>query len=121
MILITDGVDTCGGDPCSYIKTLKMRGISLRVDVVGLDIRRDNAKGKLDCIAKNSGGKYYGADTAAKLIESVSRSVSRAISGQVIINPEHNKEIKNPETPPELIPILPMDTFDHKKKDASKK
>lgn len=116
IILITDGVDTCGKNPCSYIKTLAMKGISLKVDVVGLDIRRDGAKKKLDCIAKNSGGKYYDADTAAKLIDSVSASVSRAISGQVITNSSEGSKIKNIETPPDLVPILPMDHFDSKKK-----
>ena len=119
IILITDGVDTCGHDPCAYIKTLASKGIKLRVDVVGLDIRRDNAKKKLGCISKSSGGKYYDADTAAKLIESVSRSVSQAISGEVILNPE--SQIKNPETPPELIPILPMDTFDTQSEKLNKK
>lgn len=115
IILITDGVDTCGLDPCAYIKTLKFKGIDLKVDIVGLDIRRDFAKKKLDCIAKNSGGKYYDADTAAKLIDSVSNSVSRAISGQVITGGgDSGANITNPLTPAELIPIVPMDSFDPK-------
>lgn len=112
IILITDGVDTCGHDPCAYIKTLKPRGIDLKVDIVGLDIRRDFAKKKLDCIATSSGGKYYDANTAADLIDSVSHSVSQAISGEVIIGGSEENKMKNTLTPAELIPILPMDHFD---------
>lgn len=109
IILISDGQDTCGPDPCAYIQTLAPRGINVKIDIVGLGLRHDRAaRNQLDCIAKSSGGKYYDADTAAQLIESVSHSVSKAISGSVI-TPGTNAgaNVKNTETPPELIPILP--------------
>lgn len=107
IILISDGQDTCLQDPCSYIRQLHARGINIKIDIVGLNIAERAARDQLNCIADASGGKYYNADTAAKLIESISHSVSQAISGQVIIPGQ--TQIKNPETPPELIPILPMD------------
>ena len=108
IILITDGAETCGFDPCAYIRTLPARGIDCKVDIVGLDLKHDkHAKSQLDCIAKNSGGKYYDADTAAKLIESVAKSVSKAIQGTVL-TPDESKKIVNPNTPPELIPIVPL-------------
>jgi hypothetical protein len=107
IILISDGQDTCGEDPCAYIKSLRSRGINIKLDIVGLNIEENAARDQLNCIAANSGGKYYNADTAAKLIESISHSVSQAISGQVIIPGKTN--VRNVETPPELIPILPMD------------
>ncbi|MBK9143513.1 MAG: VWA domain-containing protein [Candidatus Melainabacteria bacterium] len=107
IILITDGAETCGHDPCAYVKTLPARGIELKLDIVGLDLKRDNhARQQLNCIATNSGGKYHDAKTASELIESVSHSVSKAISGKVVIGGESNN-IANPETPPELVPILP--------------
>lgn len=107
IILISDGQDTCLQDPCSYIRQLHARGINIKIDIVGLNIAEKEARNQLNCIAQASGGQYYNADTSSKLIESISHSVSQAISGQVII-PGQSK-IKNPETPPELIPILPMD------------
>lgn len=107
IILISDGQDTCGADPCAYIRQLHARGINIKIDIVGLNIAERAAREQLNCIAHTSGGQYYNADTAAKLIESISHSVSQAISGQVILPGQNN--IKNPETPPELIPILPMD------------
>ncbi len=103
IILITDGADTCGEDPCAYIATLPYRGINIKVDVVGLDLRDKNSKRKLDCIAKLSNGKYYDAHTTPELMDSISHSVSQAISGVVMTNKGQNKL-----TPPELIPIVPM-------------
>ncbi len=122
LILITDGEDTCNQDPCAYIMTLPMRGIKLKVDVVGVDLKRQpDARKKLDCIAKGSGGKYYDANTAADLIKSVSASINQAVSGRVIIKPSAPEEPNsntntdkptpnpiNTETPVELQKMEPV-------------
>lgn len=116
IILISDGEDTCGFDPCAYIQTLPARGVSLKVDILGLNLGKEkNARKQLDCIAKSSGGKYYDNDTSAKLIDSISHSVSQAISGSVIIpgkQPAEKSQILNLETPPELTPIIPAQSLD---------
>ncbi|MBZ0189384.1 MAG: VWA domain-containing protein [Candidatus Obscuribacterales bacterium] len=120
IILITDGAETCGHDPCAYIQTLAARGIDLKVDVVGLDLRRDvSARNQLNCIASKSGGKYYDAKTASELIESVSNSVSKAISGKVVIGSDKDN-IANPDTPPELIPIVPMGRLEDTRSESQK-
>lgn len=113
IILITDGDDTCGYDPCAYIQTLPRRGIALKVDVLGLLKKHDNAKARLDCIARNSGGKYYDNDTSAQLLDSISHSVSAAISG-VVITPgaKPAQNIINTETPEELTPIVPAGSLE---------
>jgi len=106
VILITDGMDTCGGDPCRTISSFPAYGIKIKVDVVGVDLKRDqNARRELNCIAEASGGHYYDANTAAQMIDSISASVNQAISGRVIM--KTGKE-KNVETPPELQPMQPM-------------
>lgn len=118
IILITDGADTCNGNPCEVIKQLPLYGIKLKVDVVGLDLRREPlARHQLNCIAQESGGKYYDANTAADLIDSVSQSVSKAIEGRVIIRPSSGTggsgaNPVNIMTPPELVPIEPMKSID---------
>lgn len=100
LILITDGAETCGGNPCQYVRRLHEIGIKVKVDIVGLGLRKDRgARDQLNCIAEASGGKYYDANTAAELIESVSRSVSKAISGRVLTKGTQG------ETPPDLVPL----------------
>jgi Ca-activated chloride channel family protein len=106
LILITDGADTCGGNPCAYIRSLPYLGIKLKVDVVGVDLKRDpSARAQLNCVAERSGGKYYDANTAAELVDSVSKSVGSALSGKVLPHPGANG--KNTETAPELVPTNP--------------
>lgn len=107
IILITDGCDTCNGDPCRFIQELPAYGIKIKVDVVGLELKHDrSARSQLNCISEGSGGKYYDANTAAELIESISNSVNKAISGRVIAKP--GMSVKNSETPPELQQIQPF-------------
>jgi hypothetical protein len=107
LILISDGADTCGGDPCRFIRQLPMLGIKIKVDIVGLELKHDReARNELNCIAESSGGKYYDANTAAELVESVSRSVNMAISGRVLVRP--STPATNTETPPELQQLQPF-------------
>lgn len=85
IILISDGAETCGGDPCQYIDRLNRLGVKLKVDIVGLGLRRDFlAKRQLDCIAQKSGGKFYDANTSGELVNSINTSVREAISGKVL-------------------------------------
>jgi Ca-activated chloride channel family protein len=109
IILISDGADTCDGHPCKFIEQLPKYGIKLKIDVVGLDLKEQNAKEQLNCIAESSGGKFYDANTAGDLIKSVSTSVDRAISGRVIMHPKMravNTEVL-PDNSPSSTPITP--------------
>lgn len=85
VILISDGAETCGGDPCQYIERLTRIGVQLKIDIVGLGLRRDReAKQQLDCIAQKSGGKFYDANTSGEMVNSITASVREAISGKVL-------------------------------------
>jgi Ca-activated chloride channel homolog len=87
IILISDGADTCGGDPCRLIRMLPAYGIRIKIDVIGLDLKRDHeARAQLNCITESSGGKYYDANSAEQFIDSVQESVNTAITGRVIQN-----------------------------------
>lgn len=61
ILLLSDGEETCGGDPIKYACDLKSRGIL--VDVIGLSVTGAVAK-QLDDIAKCGGGEYYSVDSA---------------------------------------------------------
>ena len=70
VILISDGKETCGGDPCGVAEQLHDSGIKLKVEVVGFDISAVD-KRELECIARVSGGKFYSAKDAQSLTDSV--------------------------------------------------
>ncbi|WP_101069177.1 vWA domain-containing protein [Roseovarius salinarum] len=76
VLLVSDGLEVCGGDPCAVARDLAGRGIRTRVHVVGFDLSAEE-KAALQCVADNGGGMYLTADTAPELVEAVTR-VGRA-------------------------------------------
>lgn len=66
IILVSDGKETCGGDPCAVARELRQAGIEVKIHVVGFDIKPDE-RAQLECIARVTGGKYFDAATAAEL------------------------------------------------------
>ncbi|TPE44313.1 vWA domain-containing protein [Pontibacter mangrovi] len=55
VILITDGLESCGGDPCATSEALQKKRIFLRPFVIGIGIEREH-ENQLDCI-----GQYFNA------------------------------------------------------------
>lgn len=60
LVLISDGIETCDGDPCAVAASASQRGINMQVHVVGFDVDAD-ARSQLECIAKAGGGQYFNA------------------------------------------------------------
>ncbi|MBI2810400.1 MAG: VWA domain-containing protein [Candidatus Melainabacteria bacterium] len=101
VILITDGADTCGGDPCAYLTMLRAHGIRMKVDVVGVDLAREKAaREQLKCITAVSLGKYYEANSSTQLIEGIGSSVDAAISGKVLPKVKTDEPV-SPESKPD--------------------
>ncbi len=71
LVLLTDGKETCGGNPAEVAKTLagKLR-LSYGVNVIGFDVQ-DDERNALAGIAHAGKGKYYNAQTASELVEIV--------------------------------------------------
>lgn len=62
ILLLSDGEETCGGDPVAYACKLKEAGIV--VDVIGLDVDGAVAK-QLTAISQCGGGAYYSVNNAS--------------------------------------------------------
>ena len=58
IILITDGGENCGGDPCAFANSLVAQRKDVTIDVV---LVSSNSK-ELVCLAKTTGGKFYNTD-----------------------------------------------------------
>ncbi len=70
IILVTDGEETCDGDPCSAAKALRESGAEVRVDVVGFGLTPQVAD-TLKCVAENSGGLYVDAKDGPSLAQTL--------------------------------------------------
>ncbi|MFN2744590.1 MULTISPECIES: VWA domain-containing protein [Bacillus] len=62
--IVTDGEETCGGDPVKAAKDLRESNIKTIVNIVGLDVKTVKEKEKLKNVAKAGGGKLIEAESA---------------------------------------------------------
>lgn len=72
VVLISDGLETCGGDPCKIAGDLKKKGLKLVIHVVGFDVDKAAVK-QLECIAAAGGGSFFKADNLAQLKEALNK------------------------------------------------
>ena len=66
IVLISDGIETCEGDPCQTAQKLAMAGAETRVHAIGFDVDA-SAREQLECIAKAGKGVYLDASNASSL------------------------------------------------------
>ncbi len=67
VILITDGEETCGGDPAEAIEALKAAGVDVRLNIVGFAIQETDLKQAFRNWADLGDGHYFDAGDAAQL------------------------------------------------------
>lgn len=89
ILLISDGLETCEGDPCAVAGTLSQRGINVKVNVIGFDVDA-KARAQLECVARAGGGEYFNAKDAGEFKVAVARV---------------QEVVKAPEPEPEPAPL----------------
>ena len=78
VILVTDGLESCNGDPCAAAKALAEKGIVSKIHVVGFGIDKKSVS-QLECIVKPSGGLLLEANSAAELAKDFDTIVKTAL------------------------------------------
>ena len=78
IILVSDGVETCGGNPCATAARLKATGLNLVVHTVGFDLSPQAAR-SIACIAASTGGRFLQAKDAASLKDALSIAVTESV------------------------------------------
>ena len=78
LILITDGKETCGGDPAAAAKALCEAGIGVKSYVIGLDVDAA-ARTELNNVAIAGCGEYFDAKDSASLARSLASITERGI------------------------------------------
>ncbi len=78
IIMVSDGEETCGGDPCAVAKALAESQAEVRIDVVGFGLAPDVAR-TLGCIAENSSGVYTDAQDGAALAQTLEELIAATI------------------------------------------
>jgi hypothetical protein len=75
VILVTDGEETCDGDPAAVIRELAVSGTGVRVNIVGFAINELMLQETFAEWARLGRGKYFNAGDAAELAASLRESI----------------------------------------------
>lgn len=72
IVLVSDGEETCGEDPCEVARRLGQQAVGLRVDTVGYGVD-DSTRRQLSCIAAATSGTYTEAPDGDSLTVELAR------------------------------------------------
>lgn len=88
IVLITDGIEACEGDPCAMALMLQNKGISLKPYVIGIGLDLETKKA-FECV-----GKFYDADNEDRFKDVLKEVVKQALnqtSAQINLLDIYNK------------------------------
>ncbi|BCW90680.1 hypothetical protein sos41_38540 [Alphaproteobacteria bacterium SO-S41] len=75
IILITDGEETCDGDPAAEIEALKAKGVDARISIVGFAVDDQALKDTFSAWAAAGGGGYFDATKPGDLAPAVRKAL----------------------------------------------
>lgn len=74
IVLLSDGIETCSGDPCAAVGAAKKSGADFLLHVIGFDLSKENVA-SLECAAQAGGGLYFDAKNADELKAALNQAV----------------------------------------------
>lgn len=78
IILVSDGEESCGGDPVAVAKALIAKGFKVKIHTIGIDVDAA-AKAQLEGISGATGGQYKDARDVASLTSSLQQLTQDAL------------------------------------------
>ena len=80
VVLLTDGEETCNGDPCALGKSLNKDGVNLTVHVIGFQMKNFTWMGEtsildVKCLAQETGGLYISAENEEDLVKAFQQTL----------------------------------------------
>jgi hypothetical protein len=76
VVLVTDGEETCDGNPLAEIERLKASGIGISLNIVGFAIEDNELATQFTEWAQAGGGRYFKADNAEGLNDAVAQALA---------------------------------------------
>ena len=80
IVLVSDGIESCGGDPVQAARDLREQGIITHLIGFGMGNAKDEDAASLRAVANASGGRYVTASSAAELKAALAQTVTTAFS-----------------------------------------
>lgn len=92
IVLITDGGETCGGDPCAFARQLVSTRKDITIDVV---LVSSNSK-QLQCLATTTGGKFYNTTDIPSFTKVLTESIQSTPQTTQTQQPSQKYEFVSP-------------------------
>ena len=120
VVLVTDGIESCGGDPARAARELSEQGIMVHVIGFGLGSAADEDTWSLQAIANASGGRYVTAGSAEELKAALAETVATSFSvykgsvqvatgslgaDETMYLPEGEYRVELHSSPPQIVPV----------------
>ncbi|MBA2126983.1 hypothetical protein DLM45_12235 [Hyphomicrobium methylovorum] len=88
IVLLTDGAETCGGEPCKLAKALNATAKAITIHVVGYrmkDMIESNERdiGDMKCLAAATGGRFIGVDSIPELVDALNSTLGCPVFTQM--------------------------------------
>ncbi len=107
IVMLSDGIETCSGDPCKLVEDLKAQGINFTIHVIGLDVD-DPTRQQLTCIAQAGGGTYHDANSKQDLDTALNTVKTEVTKDELVVPPGVNTPTPVlPTSTPTLVPPTP--------------
>ena len=84
VILITDGEETCGGNPVKAAEELKNAGIPLTLNIVGFTLTGKRVQQELSAFAETTGGHYYTAQNGEALARALMIAATEKLADKLV-------------------------------------
>ncbi len=86
IILLSDGGENCDESPCDFVIELMKYRDDIRIDVIALAVGDQSANNQLKCVALVTSGKFYNANTASELKNSLEDTLNlqKEVQGKII-------------------------------------
>ena len=105
IVLISDGQETCGVDPCLMVEKLRASGFRITVYVIGLKVD-DPTRQQLTCIARAGGGVYQDVQSDVELQQALDQVQQKVEQSQIVaVAPPTMTPL--PSTPKSPTPLPP--------------
>lgn len=76
IVLVTDGDDSCGGDPCAEARAIKARKPKVKINIV--DLSDGSQSSVMRCVANATGGQVLKPNSAMDMDKSLQRATGQS-------------------------------------------
>ena len=88
IVLITDGGENCGGDPCEFARRLMQKRSDIHIDVVLVS----SSSRALSCLATTTGGHFYNINNLSDFSTTITNSIQAQPTTVPGVNYNNNQQ-----------------------------